>query len=235
MNRTMRVVLVALVVLALAGCGGEGVSAPTAQPTASPVPTPAPAAPTAASQLPATDAGPTPSPPVHSDALVGSSRTESAAGTVRGDDGETPDVDLPGIDLLAVEVEGSGTELWVYWYTAQTAPTGAEAGQTIVWAVEIWMDGQPLYDLVVRWTHNARQILIVDRETGEEDVLRLASVFADRVEAPYWGYLLPKITGPFQWIAYASWTDETGQTWMDRAPDVDGSQPTDEWGAFPGT
>ena len=84
--------------------------------------------------------------------------------------------------------------------------------------MHIWQDGALSYQLVVQLAGADWSIYVEDVTTGDEIHFRLASLYADRVEAPFPASSLPRLTGSFTWLAEVTWTTPDGTTWFDRAP-----------------
>jgi hypothetical protein len=238
--------LLTLVLLAAGACGGEDAEpsptlapSPSSSPAATATavepgasPAASPARPTqAASSFPPTV---TTTPSGHSEALIGSVRIDDATGDVAGSTAVTPADGEPVTDLVAVELVGDGAQLLVRWITPAPVSPRLQADGTLAWLADIWVDGTPVYELAVRMERMQTAIYVLDLETDERVRLEIASVFGDRMEAPFPAYSLPKITGPFTWTASVVWTNAAGVSWADHVPDRAGSEPVEaERAAFP--
>jgi hypothetical protein len=186
-----------------AGCGdgSEGPSFRATLPSGTATPRPVPTS----TPLP---------PPSAANPFKGSAQVDDATGDVDGQ-GDIP----PGIDLRAVRIMPSESQLVFTWYPTETAQTSVGAGNTAGWTVELANGDQPVYDVTVRVVDKEWDILIVDRATGEETKHRIASIYRDRIEVPYPASQLRKLDPAFSWTARAEWTDGAGNVWVDRVPD----------------
>jgi hypothetical protein len=209
-----------LLVAVITGCGGE--DGPSEDATRASTATNAAASPTFTSRRQASPVVPesTRAPATattFSSFLVGRVRVDDPAADISG--GANPEDDIPaGVDLLGVELDGDGTRLYVRWFAEERPPSQLVTGD-LHWVVEVFDGEEHLYQLGIHLTSARMEIYSVDVATDERTSLRLASTFEDRIEALYPASVLPKIDGPFTWVATTTWTGPSAVTWTDVVPD----------------
>jgi hypothetical protein len=157
-------------------------------------------------------------PPSSGNPYVGQSYIIDPGGDVDGS-GDPP----PGIDLIGARVVSSGANLVFIWYTAMQAEIQIADGATATWTFELSNGDIPVYDIRFQVTGKEWDIVLVDRETGDETLHRIGSIYRDRLDVPYPATELDRLPANFNWTARSQFTDATGQTWSDVVPD-DGSR-----------
>lgn len=217
------VILSTLLITLTAACGGDVQSdEAAASPTAASTGTTDPPAWQVSSNASASPqiTYPTPQAEERSSALVGSVRVDDPLGDVIAPDGAS-ESELPaGLDITGSSLEGDGSRLMATWYLPDQSVRRLDDGSRLAWVISIWQDEQPLYQLTVALDGRDWSIYVLDADTGDRAHFRLASLYVDRVEAPFPAHVLTKITGPFAWQAEVTWKAPDGSVWIDRAPET---------------
>jgi len=130
-----------------------------------------------------------------------------------------------GVDITGASLESDGSQLLATWSVPAPTPRRLDDGSTLTWLIHLWQDDKPVYQLVVQLKGADWSIYSRDAFTGREVHFRLASFYADRVEAPFSAASLPGLGGRFTWLAEVTWHAPDGRVWFDRSPEQPRSFP----------
>lgn len=131
--------------------------------------------------------------------------------------GNKPPTKLSGMDLVAVRLEMTDSDLKVTFQSNDTFPTSIRAGTSMLWQIEAWSkDKAQGYYLGAKLVESNWFVFIFNLQTASNEYVQIPSVSAKSLVANFPLQRLPNLVAPFTWSA----TSEYDGKWRDNIPDV---------------